>query len=316
MANGMRDRNAKPRIAVVGSINLDLVLRCARFPKPGETIAAQSFGEVFGGKGANQAVSAARAGGQVAMIGRVGDDPYGDRLLGGLREAGVDCSSVARTSTCESGLAIINVDASGQNTIVIVAGANAHLVPEDIDALQPVIATSEVVLLQLEIPMETVRRVVELSRAHSTRIILDPAPAPRHFPEELFRVDLLCPNEQEAAQLSGLPAQTLPQIETCAQSLFDRGARHVVITMGGRGAFLYDEKGGRVIPPYPTEVVDTTAAGDAFAGALAVRWAECDDLEDAVRFGNAAGALAASKQGAQPSMAARSAIETLRGTLT
>lgn len=303
-----------PRVVVVGSINMDLVLTCAQFPKPGETIAAGSFDEVPGGKGANQAVSAAQAGAQVKMIGRVGDDGFGDRLIQGLVKHRVDCESVIRTNQCESGLALIIVEKSGQNTIVTVAGANGQLLPEDIDRLRAVIETSDVVLLQLEVPLATVHRTIEIARETGKRVILDPAPIPDGLADEFLQVDLICPNEREAEQLTGLSIETPKQIEAAARALHQRGAKHVVITLGEQGAYLLDERGGRLIPPFPTDVVDTTAAGDAFAGALAVWWAEGATVEDAVRFGNAAGAIASSRLGAQPSIGSRSDIEHLWNT--
>lgn len=311
----MRDSLAPPHVAVVGSINMDLVVQCAQFPQPGETIAARSFHQVSGGKGANQAVSAACAGGQVSLIGRVGDDAFGDRLIAELQTQNVNCLAVRQTEKCETGLAFISVDDSGQNAIMIVAGANARLSPADVDSLQAIIRSSDVVLLQLEIPLETVLRVIQLARESNVRVILDPAPAPREFPDALLQVDLICPNEQEAAQLSGLPVGTPEQLEQAAKSLYERGARHVVITLGAQGAYLYDDQGGRLIPAYPADAVDTTAAGDAFVGALAVRWIECGDLEEAIYFGNAAGAIAASRLGAQPSLGSRPEIEQLWKTL-
>ncbi|MCC9608645.1 ribokinase [Blastopirellula sp. JC732] len=312
----MRDTLAPPRVVVVGSINMDLVVRCAHFPQPGETIAARSLQEVSGGKGANQAVSAACAGGNVSMIGRVGDDAFGGRLIQGLKNFGVNCDSVQPTANCESGLALISVEDSGQNAIMIVAGANGRLSADDIETFRQLIQTSDAVLLQLETPLATVLRVIEIARECETRVILDPAPAPTVCPDELLQVDLICPNEQEAAQLSGLPVESLEQIELAARSLYQRGARHVVITLGAQGAYLYDDQGGRLIPAFATTVVDTTAAGDAFVGALAIRWIETDDLEEAIRFGNAAGSIAATRLGAQPSMGSRTEIEQLWKSLT
>ncbi|RCS54538.1 ribokinase [Bremerella cremea] len=307
----MSDSCARPRVVVVGSINMDLVLKCAQFPQPGETIAADSFNEVPGGKGANQAVSAARAGALVKMIGRVGDDAFAGRLVAGLQQCGVDCTSVWSTEKCESGLALILVEESGQNTIVTVAGANARLLPADIKAVRNVIQESDVVLLQLEVPLETVRQVIEIAAETGTRVILDPAPIPQGLPNELLQVDLICPNEREAEQLTGLSITTLAEIEEAAKGLYQRGPKHVVITLGSQGAYLFDENGGRLIPPFPTDAVDTTAAGDAFAGALAVWWAEGASVEEAVRMGNAAGAIAASRLGAQPSIGSRAELEQL-----
>ncbi|QDU75672.1 Ribokinase [Bremerella volcania] len=307
----MQGPHVQPKIVVAGSINMDLVLRCTQFPKPGTTIVAQSYNEISGGKGANQAVSAAKVGAQVSMLGRVGDDAFADRLTGSLKEHGVDCSHVLTTPNCESGLALIMLDQTGQNSIVFVEGANGRFTPEDARQLRNVIESSDVVLLQLEIPLETVQEVVQIAKAANVRVILDPAPVPDDLPSALLQVDLICPNEYEAEQLTGIAIDSPEQALAAAQSLHSKGARHVVITLGGLGSFLFDESGGRMIPAFSTNVVDTTAAGDAFAGALAVHWAQHGNLDDAVRFGNAAGAIAASRMGAQPSMGTRSEIERL-----
>lgn len=307
--------NISPKVAVAGSINMDLVLRCSQFPKPGTTIVAQSYDEISGGKGANQAVSAAKAGAQVTMLGRVGDDAFGQRLVSRLKEQGVDCEHILSTPNCESGLAMIMVDHTGQNSIVCVEGANGRFTSQDIRQLEQVIQSSDVVLLQLEIPLETVQEVIQIAKASKARVILDPAPVPESLPSHLLQVDLICPNEYEAEQLTGISINSLEQATAAAESLYSQGSRHVVITMGSQGAFLFDEHGGRMIPAFSTNVVDTTAAGDAFAGALAVHWATNDDLDEAVRYGNAAGALAASRLGAQPSMGTRSEIENLWGTM-
>ena len=290
---------------------MDLVLRCNQFPKAGTTIVAQSYAEISGGKGANQAVSAAKAGGQVSLLGRVGDDAFGGRLVERLKEQGVDCRHVTKTASCESGLAMILVDHTGQNSIVFVEGANGKFTPNDVRLLQELIQSSDAVLLQLEIPMETVQAVIEIARSAKVRVILDPAPVPEYVPQECFRVDLLCPNEFEIEQLTGIAVDTLEKAAAAGESLRAKGCQHVVITMGSRGSYLFDENGGRLIPAFTTKVVDTTAAGDAFAGALAVHWARYGDLDQAVRFGNAAGAIASSRMGAQPSMGAQSEIQSL-----
>jgi len=299
------------QITVVGSINMDLVLQCSQFPKPGETVVAKSFREVPGGKGANQAVAAARAGASVTMLGRVGDDAFASRLVRGLQDNEVDCEHVLDTPDCVSGLAMITIDQTGQNSIVAVAGANGRVSPEDVRKQRQAIESSQTILLQLEIPSQTVLEVIEIAREANVRVILDPAPGPGRFPKEVLHVDLICPNEHEAEELTGITVDSPERVEAAAQTLHQQGARHVVITLGSRGSFLWDEHGGRMIPALATDVVDTTAAGDAFAGALAVYWAEHGDLEQAVRFGNAAGAIAASKMGAQPSIGSRQEIEHL-----
>lgn len=310
----MPDSSVPPKITVAGSINMDLVLRCDQFPKPGTTIVARSYDEISGGKGANQAVSAAKAGAQSTMLGRVGDDAFGQRLTDRLKEQGVDGSHILSTPQCESGLAMIMVDPSGQNSIVFVEGANGKFTPEDAMRLRDVIESSDVVLLQLETPLKTVQEVIRIAKAANVRVILDPAPVAGELPESLLQVDLICPNEHEAEQLTGIAIDSLDQASAAAAALRAKGARHVVITMGDRGSYLFDDHGGRMIPAFKTNAVDTTAAGDAFAGALAVYWAQHDDLDEAVRFGNAAGAIAASRMGAQPSMGTRSEIESLWGS--
>ena len=304
-------KSRKPAITVIGSINMDLVVRCDVLPLPGQTVFAQSSTEVCGGKGANQAVAAARAGGQVTMIGRVGDDAFADRLITNLERTEIQCEHVWRTANCASGLAIVAVEDSGQNAIMVVPGANARLSVDDITRARAVIESSDIILLQLEIPIAAVVASIEIAKAAGVRVIVDPAPAPAQWHAKLFEADLLCPNESEAAALVGYPVRNLEQAELAARAIHEQGASAVAITLGDRGTLLFDGDQAHLLPRYPVQVVDTTAAGDAFAGALAVYWSEQDNLREAVRFGNAAGALAASREGAQPGMALRRDIETL-----
>lgn len=307
-------KKSAPRITVIGSMNMDLMVRCEALPNPGQTILAKSSAEICGGKGANQAVAAARAGGDVTMVGRVGDDAFADRLVGNLNQSGIRSDHVVRTEGCASGIAVVAVDDSGQNSIMVVPGSNAFVSVGDIEDARSIIESSDVVLLQLEVPATTVEASIKMAKAAGVCVILDPAPAPKTWPGCFFQADLLCPNESEASSLIESPVETLEQAEAAAQAMHTRGAVNVAITMGERGAFL-SESGGQqtqFVPSYPIEVVDSTAAGDAFAGALAVCWAEQGSLFDAVRFGNAAGALSASRLGAQPSMGSRSEIEWLR----
>jgi ribokinase len=301
----------QPQIAVVGSINLDLVVRCSVLPRPGETIMADSLAEVCGGKGANQAVAVTRAGGKCALIGRVGDDDFGKRLVEGLRGDKVDCASVKTTSECSSGVAIVSVEASGENAITVVPGANRRLCPADVVAARATIENSDALLVQLEVPLDAVTTAVEIAQQAGVRVILDPAPAPAVMPPALFAVDLLCPNESEAAVLTSLPVESDRQVAAAAQVLHERGAKAVVLTLGQRGAWLSEGGEMVLIPAFPAKVVDTTAAGDAFAGACAVHWAEHGSLAAAVRFASAAGALATTQAGAQPSLASRSQIDAL-----
>ncbi|TWU21176.1 Ribokinase [Novipirellula galeiformis] len=303
-----------PRITVVGSINMDLVIRCDTFARPGETIIANSAAEISGGKGANQAVASARAGGDVSMIGRVGDDAFAHTLLQNLQHSEIDCSGVQNTADSPSGLAIVTVESAGQNSIMLVQGANGHVTPEDVEANRSVIESADVLLLQLEIPIAAVLASIAIARTAGVRIVLDPAPVPKVWSDALLGVDLVCPNETEAAAITGHPLESFDDAESAAKELHRRGAKHVAITLGDRGSLLYTENTMHRIAATPITVLDTTAAGDAFAGALAVRWAETNDLIEAMRFASIAGAIAASRHGAQPSMGTREMIEQFATT--
>ncbi|MEM1227147.1 MAG: ribokinase [Planctomycetota bacterium] len=298
----------RPKIAVVGSINMDLVVRCERIPQPGETLHASGFAEVAGGKGANQAVAAARAGGEVTMIGCVGHDAFADRLVAGLRDAGVNTDGVKPTE-CPSGIALITVSDCGENQILVVAGANAAVSPQYVQQHAEQIAAAEVLLLQLEIPLPGVLKAIEIAKAAGTRVILDPAPASTELPEELWDVDLLCPNSSEAQIIAAGHTDPPLALIPLAAELQRRGPNAIAITIGKSGTMLFENDRGNLVPAFETHVRDTTAAGDAFAGALAVAWAGGSSLADAVRVGNAAGSLSAAKDGAQPSLPMKSEIE-------
>lgn len=302
---------SQPKITVIGSINMDLVIRCHHLPAPGQTILANSSSEICGGKGANQAVAAARAGGVVTMIGRVGDDAFANRLVANLQDVGIQAEHVLRTDHCASGLAVVAVEDSGQNSIMVVPGANGRVSVADIENARSEIEASDVVLLQLEIPIAAVVAAIRIAKQAGVRVILDPAPALDVWPESFFQADLMCPNESEAAAFFGHPIENVVQAEAAARTIHARGAKNVAITLGDQGTLLFDGQQTHLVSPYEIIAVDSTAAGDAFAGALAVYWAEKNNLLDAVRFGNAAGALAASRQGAQPSLASRYEIDKL-----
>lgn len=301
-------------ITVVGSLNMDLVVRCKNFPRPGETINAISYQQIPGGKGANQAVSASLAcqgtEAKVRLVGRVGQDSFGDSLLESIKSKGVDTEFVLRSTERESGLAFITVQDDGQNSIAIVAGANAELDDSDIEKFRNYIETSQLIILQFEIPLQTIEKVIEIAKGAGVPILLDPAPIPDALPESMLDVDIITPNEHEAARLTGVEISSSEDLLNAAQILRRKGTNSVVITLGEKGSFILDERGPRMIPPYSIQPIDTTAAGDAFAGAFAVRWLETGDIDQAVRWGNAAGALAASRPGAQPSMGTRNEIET------
>jgi len=299
------------RVVVVGSLNMDLVIRSARIPQPGETILGGEFHSIPGGKGANQAVGTARLGAHVSMVGRVGDDAFGNQLLNNLSADGIDHTFVLRDGASATGVALIVVDDAGQNTIVVASGANMRLSPSDVDAAAAVFATADALLLQLESPLQTVIHAAKLARAHGVTVILNPAPA-RPLPQELLTlVDVLVPNESETSLLTGMPVANLDEAVAASAALHQAGVGTVILTLGERGALLAEERATRVLPAFEVEPLDTTAAGDAFLAGLAVALAEGRNPGEAVRWGNAAGALATTRLGAQTSLPARQAVEQL-----
>ncbi len=310
-------------IVVIGSINMDLVVRCPRHPRPGETVLGSDFDTYPGGKGANQAVAAARAAGSgpgslaVAMLGRVGDDGFGRTLLQGMADAGVAVEGVRVDPDHPTGVAVITVDASGENAIVVAPGANGYVSAADVEAAAPLIAGARFVLLQLEIPLPAVARAVQLARQAGVGVLLDPAPAPpAPLPGDLLAgVEVVTPNEGEAEALTGVAAGDTAGAMAAARALLDRGCRRALVTLGARGAVLaVAGDGPRLIPGFKVRAVDATGAGDAFSGALAVALAEGRNWEQAVRFAHAAAALAVTRRGAQSSLAGRRAIDRFLAT--
>jgi ribokinase len=291
-------------IAVVGSLNMDLVVRAARHPLPGETILGGDFFTFPGGKGANQAVAAARLGGHVKMIGRVGTDTFGHALLQALAQDGVDTSYVERDQQAPSGVALITVDAAGQNTIVVASGANARVTPEDVAAAEPAFVGASVLVLQLECPLVAVAYAIELAQQHGLQVILNPAPAQPLDSDLLAHVDYLIPNQTELALLTGLGST-----DAAVCRLQGLGVRCIILTLGKDGALAIEGQSRVHLPAYPVTVVDTTAAGDAFIGAFAVALAEGRSTREAAEWGNAAGALAVTRAGAQPSLPTRVELE-------
>ncbi len=302
-----------PGVLVIGSINMDLVVRSDHMPQPGETVMGSEFATIPGGKGANQAVAAARIGGSCSMIGRVGDDVFGKRLIENLRLNHVETNHVRITQDCPSGVAVISVDGSGENAITVVSGANAQLSPDDVNALENAIAKAKTIVLQLEVPMPTVCRAAQLAKQHDVPIVLDPAPAPPEgLPNELMEVDIITPNQTEAQLITGEPVRNAADAKMVGAELVRMGATHAVIKMGGEGAMIVSLEGDmHHVPAFPVSVVDTTAAGDAFTAAMAVGYAQGLSMQKAVTMGCAAGALAASGFGAQTSIPNRSAVEQL-----
>ncbi|MGE0103575.1 MAG: ribokinase [Blastocatellales bacterium] len=297
-------------IAVVGSSNTDMIISMGRIPKPGETIIGGDFAMAAGGKGANQAVAAARAGGRVSFIARVGDDLFGEQAIRGFAADGIDVRHVQKDGSAPSGVALIFVGGDGENSIGVASGANARLSPDDIALAREAIGSAGVLLVQLEIPIETVRAAV-LAAARDARVILNPAPAQPLDDDLLGRVSILTPNETEAALLTGLEVEDEAGAALAAEALRRRGPEIVIITLGAKGALVSDASGNRLVPAFSVDPVDTTAAGDVFNGALAIALSEDRPLDEAVRFANAAAAISVTRPGAQPSAPGRTEIEAL-----
>jgi ribokinase len=304
----------KPRIVVVGSLNMDLVARVPRLPRPGETAQGRDFVQVPGGKGANQAVAAALLGADVSLIGRVGDDPFGRQLVEAVAARGVDARLVEVTPGVTSGLALIGVEDSGQNAITIIGGANGLLAPPDLARHLAVIGAADALLVQLEVPLPTVATALALAKHHGVLAVLDPAPAPTAplAAELFFAVNLLSPNQSEAEALTGIAVTGPAEAERAAAILHERGTRRVVIKLGEQGALASDGDGALTHVPAPqVSVIDTTAAGDAFTAALAVALIEGRSLAEATGFACAAGSLATTRRGAQDAMPTREEVERL-----
>jgi len=298
------------KIVVVGSSNTDMIVKLPHLPKPGETVSGGAFSTAAGGKGANQAVAAARAGADVGLVARVGDDSFGEQATKGFVGDGIDVRHVTPDPASPSGVALIFVDDGGENCIAVAPGANAVLTPEDVDAAEELITGAQVLVMQLETPIETVHRAAALAREHGVRVILNPAPARELSDEILGNVTILTPNESEAEMLTGIQVSDDAGAEEAARALAARGVDTVILTLGSRGAFVFEKDSGELVPGFEVQAVDTTAAGDVFNGSLAVGLAEGMPLTGAVRFANAAAALSVTRLGAQPSAPTRSEIET------
>ena len=296
-------------ILVVGSSNTDMIIKLKRIPRPGETILGGEFVTAAGGKGANQAVGAARAGGNVTFIARIGRDMFGDQSLAGFRKDGINVDYVFRDKTSPSGVALIFVAKDGENSIAVASGANGRLMPADVRKANPMFDRAAVLVMQLETPLETVQAAADIAARNGLRTILNPAPA-RPLPDELLKkVSILTPNETEAEFLTGVKVDSEVSAAKAADKLLARGVSTVILTLGSRGAFLADGKNKQLIRGFKVKAVDTTAAGDIFNGALAVALAEGQALKSAVSFGNAAAAISVTRLGAQPSAPLRKEIE-------
>ncbi|MCX6143442.1 MAG: ribokinase [Ignavibacteriales bacterium] len=298
----------KPKIVVVGSSNTDMIMKLPRLPKRGETVIDGSFAMAAGGKGANQAVAAARAGGDVTLLTKVGSDQFGSLALEGFRKEGINIDYVGIDSSSPSGVAVIFVDGHGENSIGVASGANGEFQPSDLSEGLDRISSADILLVQLEIPLPTVEAAIRCAAQTGVRVIVNPAPARKLDAEVLRLVSVITPNQAEAEILSGVPLVDDKSLERGAKALHAMGVRTVVITLGERGAFLAGAGNFERIPAFDVEPVDTTAAGDVFNGALAVSIGEGRSLLDAIRFANAASALSVQKLGAQPSAPRRREI--------
>lgn len=312
----MRPGGDAPRpgvVLVVGSANMDLSVSCTHFPRPGETILGGELTISPGGKGANQAVASARLGAEVPFLCKMGDDVFRSQLLESLHAYGVDTRAVLVDEKEATGVALITVDATGENQIVVASGSNMELTPEDVRAQQALFDGAGVVLLQLEVPLETVETAAVMAKEAGAVVVLNPAPAQELPPSLLQHVDWLTPNESEAAYLAGVEVNDRAGAERAARVLLEQGVGRVVVTLGSEGALLVTPEETHHVPARRVKAVDTTAAGDAFNGALAYALAQrpAGSLEEILDFANRAAACAVTRRGAQASMPTRDEVEAL-----
>ncbi len=296
----------RPRIAVVGSANIDLTTFTNQFPRPGETIFGQSFDLGFGGKGANQAVAARLCGAEVFMVARVGSDLFGPATIENFRKQGIDPAHVKQVEGLSSGVAPIFVEPNGQNRILVVKGANDALKPDDVDAASDVLMSADCIVLQFEIPIETVYYTVAFARKHGIRCIVNPAPAQTVDLAALKDLDYFVPNESEAETITGLPVKTVDDAKKCAEKFIDGGIQRAIITLGANGSLLATREGMAHVAPFAVKSVDSTGAGDAFIGSFAVFLAEGIPEKDAVRRANLYAGLSTTGVGTQKSFYCRS----------
>lgn len=298
-------------VAVFGSINMDLVVRAPRLPAPGETLTGHEFFTAPGGKGANQAVAAARLGAATRMVGRVGGDVFGGTLRAGLAADGIDTRGVTTCAGVSSGVALIEVNDAAENTIVVVPGANGQLGDDDLALLESALDGASALLLQLEVPLAAVVRAAQLARARGVTVVLDPAPAQALPPALYAAADIITPNETEAAALVGFALDGEAALERAAEALLARGVGTAVIKLGARGAYWRGAAGSGALPAFPVHALDTVAAGDAFNGGLAAALDGGLSFAAALRWGMAAGALSTTRAGAQPALPSRAEVAAL-----
>ncbi|GAK28979.1 ribokinase [Serratia liquefaciens] len=300
---------ATGKLVVLGSINADHILNIEQFPRPGETVIGKQYKVAFGGKGANQAVAAGRSGADIAFIACVGADDIGERVRQQLASDRIDTQPIEAIADSTTGVALIFVNAEGENVIGIDAGANAAVTPDYLARYQQKIIDAEALLMQLESPLDTVIAAAQLAKQHQTQVILNPAPA-RELPDELLAtVDMITPNETEAQRLTGIAVNDDNDAARASQALHDKGIATVIITLGSRGVWLSENGNGKLVPGFKVKAVDTIAAGDTFNGALVTALLEGKIMADAVRFAHAAAAIAVTRPGAQPSVPWREEID-------
>lgn len=297
------------KIVVLGSSNTDLVVRTPRMPLPGETILGGDFLIAAGGKGANQAVAVARLGTPVTFIAKLGTDMFGDTAVAHYAAEGIDTSTILRDAAAPSGVALITVDDRGENCIVVAGGANNSLTVADVEAMRSHIEGAEYLLMQLEVPMETIERAAEIAHAAGVKVIVNPAPAAKLSDALLSRCYLLTPNETECGILTGAEVTDAASAERAAEQLLTKGVQNVIVTLGSKGALYKSAAGTELIPAYSVRAVDTTAAGDTYNGALCVALSEGRDMRAAVEFATRASAISVTRAGAQPSLPTRAEVD-------
>jgi len=297
------------KIVVVGSSNTDMIIKVPHVPVPGETIIGGTFSIAAGGKGANQAVAAARAGGDVTFVARVGDDMFGEQAKEGFVKDNINVDHVLSDKGAPSGVALIFVGEDGENSIAVASGANANLSPSDVEAAGDAISSADILIMQLETPLDTVQKAASIASGSGVKVILNPAPAQPLSDDILKHVSILTPNESEAEILTGIEIQTEDDAAVAADALMAKGIETVIVTMGAKGAFVVTADSRELVAGFSVKAVDATAAGDTFNGALAVALAEGKALKTAVSFANAAAALSVTRLGAQPSAPTREEID-------